>query len=125
MIKLLRQHLKKNTNLMDMLDNNNSIYYIDKPVKCNDKTYLVIKDKLIGLDYIKDVQLIFHVLSPSPQICKEIETELIDYLHDERGENIIKNDDTVIRNIRILNGGGIIHTPENDYLSVVYFIAKI
>ena len=125
MIKLLRQHLIKNTKLVDMLDTNNGIYYIDKPLKCNDKTYLVTKDKLIGFDYIKDIQLIFHIVSPSPQICKEIEEELIDYLHDERGENIIKSDDTVIRNIRILNGGGIIRTPEGDYLSVVYFIVKL
>jgi len=128
MIKLLRQHLKNNTNLMSMLDTDNSIFYIDKPVKCDDKTYLVIKDKLVGFDYIKDVQLIFHIVSPAPQSCKKIEEELINYLHDERGQIIIRdkeNKDNFITNIRVLNGGGTIRTPENDYLTVVYFIAKI
>lgn len=113
---------------MSMLDTDNSIFYIDKPVKCDDKTYLVIKDKLVGFDYIKDVQLIFHIVSPAPQSCKKIEEELINYLHDERGQIIIRdkeNKDNFITNIRVLNGGGTIRTPENDYLTVVYFIAKI
>ncbi|MSU01408.1 hypothetical protein [Tissierella pigra] len=124
MIKLLRQHLLNNTKLKSMLDKNDSIFYIDKPEKREDKTYIVIKDKLLSGRYIEEYQLTFHIVSPTPQVVKDIEKELISYLNDPRGEKIIKNDDTYIRNIQVLNGGGTIRTPENDYLSVVYFIAR-
>ncbi|WP_313757187.1 hypothetical protein [Tissierella sp.] len=124
MIKLLRQHLFKNVNLISMLDKNDSIFYIDKPEKRDDKTYIVIKDKLLSGQYIEEYQLTFHIVSPTPQKVKDTEREVIDYLNDPRGEKIIKNDDTFIRNIQVLNGGGTIRTPENDYLSVVYFIVR-
>lgn len=124
MIKLLRQHLFRNGTLISMLDKNDGIFYIDKPDKRKDKTYIVIKDKLLSGRYIEEYQLTFHIVSPNPQKVKDIEREVIDYLNDPRGEKIIKNNDTYIRNIQVLNGGGTIRTPENDYLCVVYFIAK-
>lgn len=124
MIKLLRQHLFRNTELISLLSEDDGIFHIDKPLKRADKTYLVVKDKLLSGRYIEEYQLTFHVVSPSSHTCKRIERELIDYLNDPRGEIIIKNEDTYIRNIQVLNGGGIIRTPENDYLSVVYFIAR-
>lgn len=124
MIKLVREHLFKNNELINMLDENDSIFYIDKPEKRNDKTYIVIKDKLLSGKYIEEYQLTFHIVSPSPHLAKNIEKELISYLNDPRGEVIIRNKDTFISNIQVLNGGGTIRTPQNDYLSVVYFIAK-
>lgn len=124
MIKLLRQHLQKNTSLISLLDKNDSIFQIDKPPEREDKTYIVIKDKLLSGRYIEEYQLTFHLVSPTPQTVKAIEKELIDYLNDPRGEKIIKNDNTYIRNIQVLNGGGTIRTPENDYLAVVYFIVR-
>lgn len=124
MIALLRQHLFKNNTLISMLDKNDSIFYIDKPDKRVDKTYIVIKDKLLSGRYIEEYQLTFHLVSPEPQRVKDIEKELMSYLNDPRGEKIIKNDDTYIRNIQVLNGGGTIRTPEGDFLGVVYFIAK-
>lgn len=124
MIKLLRQHLFQNEKLISMLDKKDSIFYVERPLKRGDKSYIIVKDKLLSGRYIEDYQLTFHIVSPTIQQTKAIEKELIDYLNDPRGEIIIKNEDTYIRNIQVLNGGGIIRTPENDYLSVVYFIAK-
>lgn len=124
MIKLLRQHLQENSKLVTMLDTEDSTYYIDKPPKIDDKNYIVIKDKLLSGRYIEEYQLTFHIVSPTPQKAKVIERELIDYLNDPRGENKIYNNHTFISNIQVLNGGGIIRTPENDYMCVVYFIAR-
>lgn len=124
MIALLRQHLFKNGILISMLDNNDGIFYIDKPKNREDKTHIVIKDKLLSGQYIEEYQLTFHIVSPDPQKVKAIERELIDYLNDTRGEKIIKNNDTYIRNVQVLNGGGTIRTPEGDFLGVVYFIAR-
>jgi len=107
-----------------MLDKSDGIFYIDKPEKRDDKTYLVIKDKLLAGKYIEEYQLTFHIVSPKPQVVKNIEKELIKYLNDPRGELTIKNDNNFIRNIQVLNGGGTIRTPENDYLCVVYFLLK-
>ena len=64
MIKLVREHLFKNNELINMLDENDSIFYIDKPEKRNDKTYIVIKDKLLSGKYIEEYQLTFHIVSP-------------------------------------------------------------
>ena len=123
MIKLLRQHLKENNDLISMLDTVDSIFYIDKPNKREDKTYIVIKDKLLSSKYIEEYQLTFHIVSPIPQTCKAIEKELKGYLNDVRGEKIIKNESTFIRNITILNGGGTVRTPEGDFMAVLYFKA--
>lgn len=124
MIKLLRQHLLENSKLIKMLSKSDSIFYIDKPEKRDDTTYIVVKDKLLSGRYIEEYQLTFHIVSPKPQVVKNIEKELIKYLNDPREEKIIKDDDTYIRNIQVLNGGGTIRTPENDYLCVVYFLLK-
>ncbi len=124
MIELLRQHLFDNNKLIRMLDKSDSIFYIDKPEKRDDTTYLVIKDKLLSGRYIEEYQLTFHVVSPSAHSVKDIEKELVEYLNDPREEKIIKDDDTYIRNIQVLNGGGTIRTPQNDYLCVVYFLLK-
>lgn len=123
MIALLRQHLKLNTELMALLGKNDSIFYIDKPKERDDKTYIVIKDKLLSSKYIEEYQITFHAISPLPQTVKVIERLLIDYLNDVRGEKIIKNDNTFIRNISILNGGGTVRTPEGDFMAVLYFKA--
>lgn len=124
MIKLLRQHLFQNEKLISMLDKKDSIFYVERPLKRDDKSYIIVKDKLLSGRYVEDYQLTFHIVSETIQQTKAIEKELIDYLNDPRGEIIIKNEDTYIRNIQVLQGGGIIRTPEDNYLSVVYFIAK-
>lgn len=124
MIALLRQHLLSNTDIVSLLDSNQGIYHIEKPSKLKDKTYIVIKDKLLSDKYIEEYQLTFRIISDDLEKVIEIEKVLRKYLNDVRGEKIIKNNDTYIRNIQTLNGGGTIRTPENDYLCVVYFIAK-
>lgn len=125
MITLLRQHLQENTELISLLGKNDGIFYIDKPKERDDKTYIVIKDKLLSSKYIEEYQLTFHIVSPIPQTCKAIEKELKDYLNDVRGEKVIKNDNTYIRNITVLNGGGTVRTPEGDFMAVLYFKAII
>lgn len=124
MIKLLRQHLIKNNKLVSMLDKKDGIFYIDKPKKRDDKTYIVIHDTLLSEKYIEDYKLKFHIVSPEPRKIKDIEIELRKYLNDPRDEKMIFNNDTYIRNIKTLNGGGITRTEEGDFLGIVYFIAK-
>ncbi|MGF7057187.1 hypothetical protein [Brassicibacter mesophilus] len=125
MIKLLRQHLKQNTKLMDMLDTSESIYHIEKPLKCEDTTFIVIKDKLLEDKFIKTYQLTFNIESPDLEKVIAIEEELISYLNDSRDEKIIKNEEKSIRNISVLNGGGKVRTPEDNWLAVVFFLLKI
>ncbi len=125
MIKLLRQHLKQNTSLMVMLDTNESIFHVEKPLKREDKTFIAIKDKLIEDKFIKTYQLTFNIESPDLEKVIDIEEELISYLNDPRGDKIIKNEEKSIRNISVLNGGGKIRTPEGNWLAVVYFLCKI
>ncbi len=108
-----------------MLDKSDGIFYIDKPIDRDDKTYLVIKDKLLSGRYIEEYQLTFHIISPAPQKVKDIERELIDYLNDPRGEKIIRDGNKFISNIKVLQGGGTTRTKEGDFLGVIYFIAKI
>ncbi len=124
MIKLLRNHLLENKELVSLLDNKPSIYHVEKPLKENSKTYIVIKDKLLSGYFIEEYQLTFHIVSSNMEKVIAIEKELIDYLNDPRKEKIIRNNDTYIRNIQVLSGGGRIRTPENDYMSVVYFLLK-
>lgn len=124
MIKLLRQHLLSNTGIVSLLDSTQGIYHIEKPLKVKDKTYIVIKDKLLSDRYIEEYQLIFHIVSNDLEKVIALEKELINYLNDPRGEKVIKNEDTYIRNIQVLNGGGKIRTTEGDFMGIIYFIAK-
>lgn len=124
MIKLLRQHLLQNKKIVSLLSNKPSIYHVEKPLKCDDKTYIVIKDKLLSGRYIEEYQLTFHIVSDNLEKVIAIEKELILYLNDPRGEKVIRDNDTYIRNIQVLNGGGRIRTPEDNWMSVVYFLCK-
>ncbi|HHV26004.1 MAG TPA: hypothetical protein GXX63_02270 [Tissierellia bacterium] len=126
MIKLLRRHLLQNKELISLLSNNQSIYHMEKPLKYNDDTYIVLKDKLISGYFIEEYQLTFHIISSDMNKTVEIEKELISYLNDPRGEKLIRDNDTYIRNIQVLRGGGRIYNQDKDnWMSVVYFLCKI
>lgn len=121
MIKLLRQHLFKNVNLISMLEKSDGLFHVEKPPEREDKTYIVIKDKLLSDYFIEQKQLDFYIVSPNLQKVIDMEKELVNYLNDPRGEKVIKNDDTYIRNIQVLNGGGKTRTPEGDFMVIVRF----
>lgn len=124
MIKLLRNHLLENKKIVSLLDKSDGIFHEERPLKREDKTYIVIKDKLLSGRYIEEYQLTFHITSDDIEKTIAIEKTLIDYLNDVRGEKVIHDSDTYIRNIQVLNGGGRVRTPEDDYMSVVYFLLK-
>ncbi len=125
MIKLLRQHLLKNQKLVLLLNNKPYIFHEEKPLEIDADTYIVFKDKLLKSKYIQEYQIIFHVISKDINKAIAIERELIDYLNDTREEKLIKNDDTYIRNIKVLRGGGRIFDVDIDnWRIVVYFLLK-
>lgn len=125
MIKLLRQHLLKNKELVSLLDGKPHIFHEEKPSKIDTDTYIVFKDKLLSGYFIEDYQLTFHVISDDLNKAIAIEKELIRYLNDPRGEVLIRDNNTYIRNIQVLHGGGRTYNEEKDYyISVVYFLCK-
>ncbi|TCT16403.1 hypothetical protein EDC18_102422 [Natranaerovirga pectinivora] len=125
MIKLLRQHLLENEKLLSLLDNKEAIYHLEKPLKVKADHFIVFNERLLEDKYIKTYQLTFNIESPNVEKVISIEEELIKYLNDVRCEKLIKNEDTFIRNIQVLNGGGKIRLPEGNWRSVIFFLLKL
>lgn len=125
MIELLRGHLISDKNLIQLLNNKESIFYIEKPEKVKVTDYILIRDKLISDKYIATYQIEFRVYSKDLNKAIDIEKELISYLNDPRGEKIIKDENNnYIRNISVLNGGGTAKDEEGNWIKVVFFLLK-
>lgn len=124
MIALIREHLLLNNELINLLYDKEAIYYVEKPEQVKVDDYIVMRDKLISDKYISNYQIEFRIYSKNINKTNEIAEELISYLNDPRGQKIIKNENTVIRNITVLNGGGIARDDEDNFVKVVFFLLK-
>lgn len=124
MVSTLMKHLFNNEKLIVLLGGGN-VYYLEKPLKFNPDVFILAKDKLLSDRYIKQYQLQFDIIGKDLNKILEVEKELIKYLNDVRGEVIIKYDGEIIRNIRVLNGGGTIKDANDNWIKVVYFLCKV
>ncbi len=109
-----------------MLDNKEAIYQVEKPKEIENDTYIVFFLKPLSGGYVKDWQLEFRVIAKDLSKIVALQSRLINLLDDPRGEKVIKDDETVIRSISLVNGGGTWKNPDTDnYEMVVFFLFKI
>lgn len=117
---LLTKHLKKNDKLMGLLGGRN-IFYLEKPFELKVEQFIVIKDKLLGHEYIEEYQIQIDVISKDIRKVVAIEKELREYLNDVKGQKL----NTGFRLIKVLNGGGTVKDDEDNWIKVIYFLCKI
>jgi len=125
-MKVIRNYLLEDLQLKALLNNQESIYLVEKPKEIENETYLVYFFKPISGGYIKDYQIEFRLISKDLSKLLAIQSRLMKLLDDPRDKTIIKDDETTIRSIKLLNGGGFWKNPDTgNHEMVVYFLCKI
>lgn len=125
-MKVIRNYLLDDLQLKALLDNQEAIYLVEKPEKIKNDTYIVYFFKPISGGYIKDYQIEFRCISKDLNKLIAIQSRLIKLLDDPRDETMIKDEETTIRSIKLLNGGGTWKNPDTgNHEMVVYFLCKI
>jgi hypothetical protein len=124
-LKVIRKYLIENTELINLLGGQ-FIWLIEKPKEINADNYIIYKYKELNGGYIKDYQIEFNIIGKDLNKLLTIRQKLIELLDDTRNEIIIKDNDTTIRNTKLLNGGGMAKNPETgNYEIILYFLIKI
>jgi len=125
-MKVIRSYLLKDLQLKALLDNQEAIYLVEKPKEIKSNTYIIYFFKPISGGYIKDYQIEFRLISKDINKLIAIQSRLMKLLDDPRDKKIIKDDETTIRSIKYLNGGGFWKNPDTDnHEMIVYFLCKI
>lgn len=126
---LIRQRLLSDLDLVELLNEKEAIFYIEKPDEEDFKDwnpFVIFKSKIVSGDYVKDYLVEFNIVGKDLNIVINIEKKLIEILDDTRNTNIIKDENNTIHSIRLANGGGIVKNPETEnYHSILFFIARI
>lgn len=116
----LTKHLLKNNKLVELLGGRN-IFYLEKPLELNPLHFIVIKDKLIRDEYIRDYKVEIDITSRDIKRICEIEEELATYLHDVKGQKAVEG----FKLIKRLSGGGTINDEDGKWTRIVYFLIKM
>lgn len=124
-MKVIRSYLLDNPELCNLLGGD-YIFLVEKPSEIECKNYIIYKYKVLSGGYVKDYQIEFNIVGKNLQELIQIQNKLIEMLDDPRGEKFIKDTDTTIRYIRLLNGGGMVKNPNSgNYEIIVFFYVKI
>jgi len=115
----------EDTNLLNYLGGQ-YIWLVEKPKEIEANPYIIYKYKELNGGLIKNYQFEFNLIGTDLSKLLYIKERLINLLDDPRGEKSIKDDSTVIRQSKLLNGGGMVKNPNTgNYEVVVFFLFKI
>jgi len=124
-LKVIRKYLLEDTNLLNYLGGQ-YIWLVEKPKEIEANPYIIYKYKELNGGLIKNYQFEFNLIGTDLSKLLYIKERLINLLDDPRGEKSIKDDSTVIRQSKLLNGGGMVKNPNTgNYEVVVFFLFKI
>ena len=104
-----------------------NVFLYEKPEKVSCQNYIIYNFKEIdGGSSIRTYQIDFRIVSKDMLKAIEIKDGLIEELDCFNRPCNITNEETVIRSIKLLNGGGIIKNEEKgEYNILVFFYVKI
>lgn len=124
-MKVIRKYLLEGNELESLLGGEH-IYLVEKPEKVNPDVYIIYKYKIVSSGYIKGYLVEFNIIGKDLNRLISIQDKLIEMLDDLRNEKSIKDDETVIRQSKLLNGGGMVKNPETgNYELIVFFLCKV
>lgn len=68
----------------------------------------------------------FYIIGKDLSKLIQIQEKLIQLLDDIRNEKVIRDNDTTIRTVKLLNGGGMVKNSDTgNYEVIAYFLCKI
>lgn len=124
-LKLLRNYLVNDTQIKSLINNKPAIYLISKPQEEEVNPYIVYLYKSLGGRYVQDCQIEFRLIGKDLSKLTALKSRLIKILNYNRDSEIIRNENTVIRDSKLLTGGGQIMNPiTGNYELVVLFLLK-
>lgn len=126
--KVLISYLKNDPLLIDLLNDEQAIFQLEKPAQVGDiDPFIIILEKIVNSNsgVIHNTQFEFRIVSENAAKTLAIQQRLIELLDQVHQEYLINNED-VIRNISLVNGGGTIKNPTtNKWETICFFIARI
>ncbi|WP_139692551.1 hypothetical protein [Sporolactobacillus terrae] len=126
--KVLISYLKNDAELMSLLNEQPNIFQLEKPVQVGDiDPFILILEKIVNSNsgLIHDVQFEIRIISENAAKTLAIQERLIELL-DQVHQEYLVNDEDVIRNISLVNGGGTIKNPTTSkWETICFFIARI
>jgi hypothetical protein len=126
MMSAIRAYLLNDAELSSLLNAEQAIYQLEKPLQREHSHYIIGLYKPINGGYVKDYQYDFRIIGEDLSTVMKIQSRLIELLDDTRNEKTIKDDKVIIRSINLINGGGTVKNPDSgNWETVVYFLAKI
>lgn len=126
MITAIRNYLIKDSELMGLLNNKPSIYFVTKPNEAQETEYVIYNYKLVNGGFIKQYQLTIQFIGKDINKLLQVQDRVENLLDNYRHNKFIKDENNAIRNIELLNGGGQIYDEETkNYTLVSYFLFKI
>lgn len=124
-LSLLRDYLLNDEQIFSLLANKKAIYLISKEDDKKVNPYIVYLYKPLGGRYIQDCQIEFRIVGKDLQKLTAIKSRLIKLLNYNRETEIIRNKDVVIRDSKVLTGGGQVKNPSTgNYELIIYFLIK-
>lgn len=124
-LKLLRNFLLEDQQMKILLDDEDAIYLIEKPEKEDVDNYIIYLYKPLGGRYIQDCQIEFRLVGKDLQKLTALKSRLIKLLNYNRDSEIIRDDDIVIKDSKLLTGGGQLKNPKTgNFELIVFFLIK-
>lgn len=128
MITAIRNYLLKDSELMVLLNNKPSIYFVTKPPEATETEYIIYSYKLVSGGYVKQYQLTIQYIGKDLNKLLQMQNSVDNLLDKYKSDNkdFIKDENDVIRSIELLNGGGQIYDETSkNYTFVSYFLFQI
>lgn len=124
-LKILRNFLLNDQQMKILLDNEDALYLIEKPEKEKLDNYIIYLYKPFEGRYLYPVQIEFRLVGKDLQKLTALKSRLIKLMNYNRDSEIIKEEDIVIKDSKLLNGGGqIFNSQSNNYELIVFFLIK-
>jgi len=125
-VSTIRKYLLNDVELKGLLNNKNAIYLVEKSNEEDFIPYIVMFYKPLNGGIIKDYQFEFRVIGEDLSQLIPIQERLIKLLDDPQNRLIIKDENTTIRQTKLLNGGGFTKNPDTgNFEAIVFFLLKI
>lgn len=124
-LSLLRTYLLNDASIKSLLNNKKAIYLISKEDDQEVNPYIIYLYKPLGGRYIQDCQIEFRIIGKDLSKLTAIKSRLIKLLNYNRKTEIIRDKKVVIKDSKLLTGGGQVKNPNTgNYELVIYFLIK-
>jgi hypothetical protein len=118
---ILREYIVNDFVIQQTVGDN--VFLYDRPENCECDTYITYSPKELGSigGGLYAYQIDIRVISKRKLSVLTVKDHLVKLLDDYSRATRMKDNDTYIRKIKLINGGGIAEADNGDYYAFLYF----